>query len=57
MNEREIEYLRIISIASCHKPVVENFLVFSCGLYFTTIRTIEPSIKMNQKFNDPKLML
>ena len=52
MNHDENEYLLITSIISGQKCILEQLPSLSCGLYQTTIRSIESYVVMNQKFND-----
>ena len=39
------------------KIVAEKLLAFSSGLYHTTIKSIESNVVVNQKFNDPKILI
>ena len=55
MNEVNKEILYITSIIYEKRIVAEKLLIFSSGLYHTTIKSIELYIIMNQKFNDPKI--
>ena len=48
------EYLYITSIVSGKKSILEKLAVFSSGLYYTRINTIEIHAKINQKFFDSK---
>ena len=57
MNHDENEYLLITSIISGQKCILEQLLSLSCGLYQTTIRSIESYVVMNQKFNDSNAFL
>ena len=57
MNHDENEYLLITSIISGQKCILEQLLSLSCGLYQTTIRSIESYDVMNQKFNDSNAFL
>ena len=52
MNDNANEYLLITSIISGQKCILEQLPSLSCGLYQTTIRSIESYAVMNQKFND-----
>ena len=57
MNHDENEYLLITSIISGQKCILEQLPSLSCGLYQTTIRSIESYVVMNQKFNDSNTFL
>ena len=57
MNHDANEYLLITSIISGQKCILEQLPSFSCGLYQTTIRSIESYVVMNQKFNDSNAFL
>ena len=57
MNHDENEYLLITFIISGQKCILEQLLSLSCGLYQTTIRSIESYDVMNQKFNDSNAFL
>ena len=57
MNHDENEYLLITSIISGQKCILEQLPSLSCGLYPTTIRSIESYAVMNQKFNDSNAFL
>ena len=57
MNHEENEYLLITSIIYGQKCILEQFPALSCGLYQTTIRSIESYAVMNQKFNDSNAFL
>ena len=52
MKHDENEYLLITSIISERKCILEQLSSLSCGLYQTTIRSIESYAIMNQKFNN-----
>ena len=52
MNHDENEYLLITYIIYGQKCILEQLSSLSCGLYQTTIRSIESYDVMNQKFND-----
>ena len=52
MKRDENEYLLITSIISGRKCILEQLSSLSCGLYQTTIRSIESYAIMNQKFNN-----
>ena len=55
MNEGNKEILYITTIIYGKRIVAKKLLIFSSGLYHTTIKSIESYIVMNQKFNDPKI--
>ena len=57
MNHNANEYLLITSITSGQKCISEQLSSLSCGLYQTTIRSIESYAVMNQKFNDSNAFL
>ena len=57
MNHDANEYLLITSIISGKKFILEQLSSLSCGLYQTTIRSIESYTVMNQKFNDSNAFL
>ena len=57
MNHDENEYLLITSIIFGQKCILEQLSSLSCGLYHTTIRSIESYAIMNQKFNDSNAFL
>ena len=57
MNENNVEFLYITSIIFGQKLIMEKLLGFSSGLYRTTIKPIESYVVVNQKFNDPKLLV
>ena len=51
-NEDNTEYLYITNVVSGKKNILENLPVFSSGLYYTNISTIEAHAIVNQKFTD-----
>ena len=57
MNHEENEYLLITSNIYGPKCILEQSSALSCGLYQTTIRSIESYAVMNQKFNDSNAFL
>ena len=57
MNEDNVEYLYITFIIFGQKLIMEKLSTFSSGLYHTTIKPIESYVVMNQKFNDPKVLV
>ena len=57
MNRDANEYLLITSIIFGQKCILEQLSSISCGLYQTTIRSIESYAVMNQKFNDSNAFL
>jgi hypothetical protein len=56
-NEGSDEYLYITSIISGQKLIMEKLYAFSSGLYYTTIKTIESHVVMNQKCSNPKIFM
>ncbi|KAJ9547214.1 hypothetical protein OSB04_019757 [Centaurea solstitialis] len=52
MDEGESEYLLITNISSGKKNVLEKLSMYSSGLYYTKISTIETNMVINQKFID-----
>ena len=57
MNHDANEYLLCTSIISAQKCILEQLSSLSCGLYQTTIRSIESYVVMNQEFNDSNAFL
>ena len=57
MNDDNNEYLLITSIISGGKHILEKLPSYSCRLYQTIIRPIEPYAVMNQKFCDLKTFM
>ena len=57
MNHEENEYLLVTSIIYGQKCILEQLSALSCGLYQTTIRSIESYAVMNQKFSDSNAFL
>ena len=57
MNHDDNEYLLITSIIFGQKCILEQLSSLSCGLYQTTIRSIESYAVMNLKFNDSNAFL
>ena len=51
-NEDNTEYLYITDIVLGKKNILEKLPVFSFGLYYTNISTIEAHAIVNQKFTD-----
>ena len=51
------EYLCITHIVSSQKLVVEKLSVFSSGLYYTIITTIELNMMMSQKLSHPNIFM
>jgi hypothetical protein len=49
------EYLYITSMVSSQKLTLEKLYVFSSGLYYTTMRTIETNVTMHQKYPYPNI--
>ena len=52
-NEGSEEYLYIISMILGQKLVLEKLHIFSSGLYYTTMRTIEANVAVHQKCSNP----
>ena len=57
MNHDANEYLLITSIIYGQKCMLEQLPSLSCGLYQTTIRSIDSYAVINQKFNDSNAFL
>ena len=57
MNHDANEYLFITSIIYGQKCILEQLPSLSCGLYQTTIRSIESYVVIYQKFNDSNAFL
>ena len=51
------EYLYITHIVSSQKLVVEKLFIFSLGLYYTTITTIELNMRKSQKLSHPNIFM
>ena len=51
-NEDNTEYLYITNVVLDKKNILEKLHVFSSGLYYTKISTIEAHAIVNQKFTD-----
>ena len=56
-NEGSEEFLYITSIVSSQKLILEKLSIFSFGLYYTTVRTIEINVAIHQKCSDPKVFM
>ena len=56
-NEGSEEFLYITSIVSGQKLILEKLPIFSSGLYYTTMRTIETNVVIHQKCSDPKVFM
>ena len=56
-NEGSEEFLYITSIVSGQKLILEKLPIFSSGLYYTTMRTIETNIVIHQKCSDLKVFM
>ena len=54
-NEGNEEYLYITSMVSGQKLVLEKLSIFSYGLYYTTMRTIETNVDVYQKCSNPNI--
>ena len=48
-NEGSEEYLYITSMVLSHKLILEKVPIFSSGLYYTTLRSIEANVVVHQK--------
>ena len=56
-NEGNEEYLYITSMVSSQKLILEKLHIFSNGLYYTTLRSIETNVVVHQKCYDPKIFM
>lgn len=56
-NEGSIEYIYITLMVSSQKLILEKLLIFSSGLYYITMRTIEANVTMHQKCSNPKIFM
>ena len=56
-NEGSEKFLYITSIVSGQKLILEKLPIFSSGLYYTTMRTIETNIVIHQKCSDLKVFM
>ena len=56
-NEGNEEYLYITSIVLRQKLILEKLHIFSNGLYYTTLRSIEANVVVHQKCYDPKIFM
>ena len=56
-NEGSEGFLYITSIVSGQKLILEKLPIFSSGLYYTTMRTIETNVTIHQKCLDPKVFM
>ena len=56
-NESNEEYLYITSMVSGQKLILEKMFIFSSGLYYTTMRTIETNVIIHQKCSDPNIFM
>ena len=56
-NEDSEEFLYITSIVSGQKLILEKLPIFSSGLYYTTMRTVETNVAIHQKCSDPKVFM
>ena len=54
-NEGSEEYLYITSMISEQKLVLEKVSIFSFGLYYATMRTIEAIVAVHQKCSNPNI--
>ena len=55
--DNNIKYLCITHIVSSQKLVVKKLYVFSSGLYYTTIITIELNMLMSQNLSHPNTFM
>ena len=55
-NEGSEEFLYITSIVLGQKLILEKLPIFSSGLYYTTMRTVETNVAIHQKCSDPKVL-
>ena len=56
-NEGSEEYLYITSMVSSQKLILEKLSIFSSGLYYTTLRSIEANVAMHQKCFDSRIFM
>ena len=56
-NEDSEEYFYITSMVSGLKLILEKLHIFSSGLYYTTMRTIETKLIVHQKCSDPNIFI
>ena len=56
-NEGSEEYLYIPSMVLSQMLVLEELLIFSFGLHYTTLRKIEANVTIHQKCSNPKIFM
>ena len=56
-NEGSEEYLYITSMVSGQKLILEKLSIFSSGLYYTTMRTMQTNVIVYQKYSDPNIFM
>ena len=56
-NEDSEKFLYITSIVSGQKLILEKLSIFSFGLYYTTMRTIETNVAIHQRCLDPMIFM
>ena len=56
-NEGNEEYFYITSMVSSQKLILEKLHIFSKGLHYTTLRSIEANVVVHQKCYDPKIFM
>ena len=55
--ENNTEYLCITHIVSSQRLIVEKLPIFSSGLYYTKITTVELNMVMSHKLSSPKIFM
>ena len=56
-NKGSEEFLYITSIVSSQKVILEKLSIFSSGLYYTIMKTVEINVVIHQKCSDPKVFM
>ena len=56
-NKCSEEYFYITSMVSSQKLILEKLSIFSSGLYYTTMRTIETNVIVHQKCSNPNIFM
>ena len=56
-NKGNEEFLYITSIVPGQKLILEKRHIFSSGLYYTTMRTVETNVAIHQKYSNPKVFM
>ena len=56
-NKCSEEYLYITSMVSDQKLILEKLSIFSSGLYYITMRTIETNVIVHQKCSNPNIFM